>query len=81
MKTVKYYIADEIIGKLEPCPFCGGNASGKFWVTEKEVDGCVYFVPEVEIGCTKCPAKMSITDDLVEKWNSRKKVDGRSKKK
>ena len=80
--TIKVHISTEFTEKLDPCPFCGGKATGTFYAKEyKNEDGLIDFTPVIEIGCTECPARMSLTDDLIKKWNARKKVDGRLKRK
>ena len=79
---IKLRVSAEFTEKLDPCPFCGGKAAATFYGRSfTSEDGTLDVTPVIEIGCTNCPATMSLTDDLVKKWNARKKVDGRSKKK
>ena len=80
MKPVRF-VANCLSEKLEPCPFCGGKAQMVFFIICTDEDDPDTAVPQIEIHCTKCPAIMPLSNDLVEKWNSRKKVDGRLKRK
>ena len=75
------FIAPDLSKKLEPCPFCGGEAQLIFHSVYFDDNDPDTVIPHIAIECTKCPAQMSITDTLINHWNKRTKVDGRSKKK
>ena len=74
--------SEELTKKLDPCPFCAGEAEVVFYTDRIDIDEDTQtHIPIVEIRCTKCPAKMSIPDTLINEWNNRTKFDRRLKRK